>query len=204
MGIADRKEREFQRREEEILTAAYELFMKYGLEAVTIEMIAEAAEIGKGTIYKHFKSKHDIFASLATHSADTMLSVFQQEIDLEGPVIDQFRRLIRIVWNKFIDNPEQYYLLNKCERIVFMENLSPEIAEKLMTKHNTTMGFVEQLFRRGIQEGILRDEPIENLYTVGYGVIAGTIDVMQDTQVADTEKLYALMENVIIKGMMKY
>ena len=96
MTIADRKEREFQRREEEILAAAFKLFMKYGLETVTIEMIAEAAEIGKGTIYKHFKSKHDIFASLAINSADVMLAKFKEQIDPDGPVIDQFRHIIRI------------------------------------------------------------------------------------------------------------
>jgi AcrR family transcriptional regulator len=204
MTIADRKEREFKRREEEILAAAYKLFMKYGLEAVTIEMIAEAAEIGKGTIYKHFRSKHDIFASLAINAASATLATFQEQINPDGPVIDQFRRMIRIVWDKFIDNPEQYYLLNKCERIVATQNLTPEIAEKVMAKHNVTMALVEKLFSRGIKEGIIRDEPIENLYTVGYGVIAGTIDIMQDTKVEDPEKLYELMENVIIKGMMRY
>ena len=64
MGIAERKIREFKRREEEILQAAFELFKKNGIENTTLEKIAQATEIGKGTIYKHFKSKHEIYAIL--------------------------------------------------------------------------------------------------------------------------------------------
>ena len=204
MTIADRKEREFQRREEEILAAALKLFLQHGLETVTIEMIAEAAEIGKGTIYKHFKSKHDIFVSLAINSADAAQTVIEEQIDPDGPVVDQLCRLIRIKWNKFMQNPEHYYLMMRCERIVAMEDLTPEVSARLMAKHNYMKVLVERLISRGIQEGIIRDEPIENLYTVGYGALIGTIDIMRDIQVEDPENLYKLMEHMIIKGMMKY
>lgn len=64
MGIRERKEREFNRRESEIFQAAFDHFSEQGLDTVTIEMIAESAEIGKGTVYKHFKSKDEIFVAL--------------------------------------------------------------------------------------------------------------------------------------------
>ncbi len=204
MAIADRKEREFKRREEEILAAAYGLFLKSGLETVTIEMIAEAAEIGKGTIYKHFKSKHDIFASLAIGSSEWMIRAMQERIDPAAPVLEQLKQLIRVVWDKFMSDPAGYYLLSKCEHILAMEQLSPEIAERVNRKHEYAMQFVDGLLGRGIKEGIIRDEPIEHLYLIGYGLIIGTIDLMQDTEIEDPERLYALMESVIIKGMMKY
>ena len=57
MSIHDRKAREFQRREEDILKAALALSNRDDWQAVTIEQIAQKAEIGKGTVYKHFPSK---------------------------------------------------------------------------------------------------------------------------------------------------
>ena len=54
MNRAERKEREFKRRERDILEAAERLFMNYDWQTVTTQQIADEAGIGKGTIYKHF------------------------------------------------------------------------------------------------------------------------------------------------------
>ena len=62
MGISERREREFQRREGEILDAALELFSADDWQSVTIDQIARRAEIGKGTVYLHFASKDEIYA----------------------------------------------------------------------------------------------------------------------------------------------
>ena len=59
-----RKAREFQRRELEILEAARELFEKQDWLTVTIQQISDQAEIGKGTVYKHFATKDEIYARL--------------------------------------------------------------------------------------------------------------------------------------------
>jgi AcrR family transcriptional regulator len=59
-----RKVREFRRREQEILDTALKLFLEQGEDSVTVEMIADAVGIGKGTIYKHFKSKAEIYLRL--------------------------------------------------------------------------------------------------------------------------------------------
>ena len=66
-----RKVREFLRREQEILDTALKLFLAQGEEGVTVEMIADAVGIGKGTIYKHFKSKAEI-ANLIFAYADNI------------------------------------------------------------------------------------------------------------------------------------
>jgi len=44
----------------QILAAATELFSRHGIDAVTVDSIAESADIGKGTIYNYFDTKEDI------------------------------------------------------------------------------------------------------------------------------------------------
>ncbi|MGH3546611.1 MAG: TetR/AcrR family transcriptional regulator [Pseudonocardiaceae bacterium] len=51
-------------RADRILAAAGELLLRYGYKRVTIEDIATRAEIGKGTVYLHWKTKHELFAGL--------------------------------------------------------------------------------------------------------------------------------------------
>jgi len=44
----------------QIIAAAIELFSRNGIENVTVDQIAEAADIGKGTVYNYFDTKEDI------------------------------------------------------------------------------------------------------------------------------------------------
>lgn len=57
VGLRERKKADTRMR---ILESAVELFSKRGIEAVTVEEIAEAADIGKGTVYNYFGAKEDI------------------------------------------------------------------------------------------------------------------------------------------------
>ena len=43
-----------------IVAAGIELFSRHGISDVTVDQIAEAADIGKGTIYNYFQTKEDI------------------------------------------------------------------------------------------------------------------------------------------------
>lgn len=55
---------QFSEREEQILTVSGELLLKWGYKRVTMDDIAQYAEIGKGTIYLHWKSKDALFRTL--------------------------------------------------------------------------------------------------------------------------------------------
>lgn len=69
MGIKERKEREKQRRINDILEAAREVFEGNGFLNTALQDVAKRAEISVGLIYRYFESKEDIFASLALKGA---------------------------------------------------------------------------------------------------------------------------------------
>jgi AcrR family transcriptional regulator len=54
-------------KKQEILEAAMKLFARNGVTNTKMAHIAEAAGVGKGTIYEYFRSKEDIFASAYHH-----------------------------------------------------------------------------------------------------------------------------------------
>ncbi len=58
--VNSRRDRKKIATRSQILAAAIDLFSRRGLDAVTIEEIAAAADVGKGTIYNYFATKEDI------------------------------------------------------------------------------------------------------------------------------------------------
>jgi AcrR family transcriptional regulator len=58
--VVSRRERKKVAVRSQILSTAIDLFSRRGLDAVTIDEIAAAADVGKGTIYNYFATKEDI------------------------------------------------------------------------------------------------------------------------------------------------
>ena len=65
MGIQERKQRERERRRQQIIVAAKRVFSEKGFSKTTMEDIAREAELSPGTLYLYFKNKDELYASLS-------------------------------------------------------------------------------------------------------------------------------------------
>jgi len=113
MQNESRKVREFRRREQEILDIALQLFLEEGEDSVTVEMIADKVGIGKGTIYKHFKSKAEIYLRL-------MLD-YERDLNelLHSPNLDQDKEALSRAYFEFrMGDPQRYRLFDRLEEKV--------------------------------------------------------------------------------------
>ena len=79
----------------QILKKAKELFFIYGVKKTTVDEIAKAAGIGKGTIYLFFSSKGDIVSDLAVQEANTIASQLDKIIANEGNAEEKLRVFIK-------------------------------------------------------------------------------------------------------------
>jgi AcrR family transcriptional regulator len=70
-----------QARAERILDATAGLLLRFGYRRITIEDIARRADVGKGTVYLHWKTRDDIFRA-----------VFEREV---GYALDELLRTLR-------------------------------------------------------------------------------------------------------------
>jgi AcrR family transcriptional regulator len=83
-----RKREAFQKRERDILIAAEQLMAAQGVRQVTVDAIAARTGIGKGTIYKHFDTKHEVFVALAVRYFDHLTLVLNQAVDPQHQLMD--------------------------------------------------------------------------------------------------------------------
>lgn len=64
---SNRRDRKRLRTLNHLATVAEQLFTRHGFEAVTMEQIAEAADVAKGTLYNHFTSKDAVLVYAIHH-----------------------------------------------------------------------------------------------------------------------------------------
>jgi TetR/AcrR family transcriptional regulator, regulator of autoinduction and epiphytic fitness len=81
-----------------ILEAAMRLFSQYGYRRTSIDDIARAAEIAKGTVYLSFKSKEEIFRALCESLIERMESAVTAARATRGSIDE---RLVAVLEAKF-------------------------------------------------------------------------------------------------------
>jgi AcrR family transcriptional regulator len=80
MVMLSRRDRKKAVTRAQIVQVGIELFSKHGIEAVTVDQIADAADVGKGTLYNYFQTKEDIVVAFM--------------VDLERKVQARVRRAV--------------------------------------------------------------------------------------------------------------
>jgi len=65
MGVKERKERERERRRQQIIVAAKRVFSEKGFSKARMEDIACEAELAPATLYIYFRSKEELFVSFS-------------------------------------------------------------------------------------------------------------------------------------------
>ncbi len=81
---------------ERILRSARDLFLHYGLKKTTIEEIARAAGIGKGTVYLYFKTKEEILKHIGFDQFRSSLAGLQERLRRIPRTEERFRLIMKM------------------------------------------------------------------------------------------------------------
>jgi AcrR family transcriptional regulator len=77
-----------------IISAAIDLFSRHGIASVTVEQIAEAADIGKGTIYNYFDTKEAVVVAFMVD--------LERKVQARIPKIVKYRGSLASILTEFI------------------------------------------------------------------------------------------------------
>ena len=158
MGIQERKEREKERRREEILDAAQRVFVENGLTVATVDDIVTAAELSKGTLYLYFESKEDIYLALMLRGLRLLRSTFSEIISRENSVVMTLQQLDEAYKDFFRTQKHYYRMMNSYHQA----NVHGQVSEGMKSEYAAESGKnweqIIDLFNRGVREGKIRDD----------------------------------------------
>ncbi|MDQ0496996.1 TetR/AcrR family transcriptional regulator [Paenibacillus brasilensis] len=76
-GFERRKEKKI----EQIYSASFQLFPKYGFQKVTVNEIAQQARVSPATIYNYFGTKEQLYADMLMNWMDKQLEQYEEILD---------------------------------------------------------------------------------------------------------------------------
>lgn len=174
MGITERKQREFERRERDILDAALPLLDTDDWQSVTVERIAERAEIGKGTIYKHFGSKDEIYCRLALDFDTTLLDNLRA-IDPNLEVVERLREIIRVIFQTHREHAAYHRIVEYCNREDFRRRIAGSIADRFAAVEAELTKIYSGVMKDGVDQGLFPHMPIPRLRRGPRAAVNGAI-----------------------------
>jgi len=153
MGIAERKKRERENRRNHILQTAKRLFFRDGFQAVTVEQIASEAELAKGSIYLHFRSKEELYAELLFGEIDAFYNRIIFLRHEKTPVAARLCNFTRIYLDLFLGNRELFRIMMNYQLYPDRLTLSEEMTQRLRQAMKKNIGLVEEMFAQGVAAG---------------------------------------------------
>ena len=195
---ATRRAQEFRQREREILDAALALFLEQGEDRVTVEMIADKVGIGKGTIYKHFETKNEIYLLLMIRYEEELAEIFREIRET-----DQKERLAREYFRFRISDPKRYMLFDRLEHKVIKDHAVPELVEKLHRIRAANFEHLQDIVKQRIEEGVLEDvDPLYHIWAA-WALAHGAVGLMESPfyqrQIDDREDFIEFLIDIGIR-----
>lgn len=180
--MKDRKTRELARRERDILGSTLELLSSEHWETLSVDRIASHTGIGKGTIYKHFQCKDDIYAHLLLDNHQQMLTEFKRittDKNLTG--VQQIRDMLLYAFEYHRDNVAHQHMHVHCIQNSFRERISSDYLQRLdYTEEQFSQAFDEAVCK-GITEGEVNPNmPKEVMMTGMQATFKGAIITLQE------------------------
>ena len=138
-----------------IIEKAESIISHYGFNNITLEMIAKAAGMKRGTIYKHFSDKYDLLECCIEYQ------------------FDKTKKIISLLYEANEDSPETffekytenycYYLNNTAESSLYTEGWShfgyrSRMRGLTLSLQETLREFMIKCLKNGMEQGIFKKD----------------------------------------------
>jgi AcrR family transcriptional regulator len=158
MGIHERKEREKEFRKVEIVDAAQKVFFEKGLQDATMDEIAEAAELSKGTLYIYYKSKEDLYLTVLMRGMQILYNMFERTLSSEKPMVERLWQLGTDYYNFFESNKNFFRMFHFFQTPQLHKQVSNDMTDICRTMNHKLRDLVIHALQKAMEEGLIRSD----------------------------------------------
>jgi len=112
MGISERREREKAERRRAILKCAKEMILSQEVQQVSMEEIANKAELSKATVYTYFPSKEILLNEICEDAARIFLERVRPHLEADISGMEAIKRFWRVYVELFSNSDEMIIIFH--------------------------------------------------------------------------------------------
>ena len=164
-----------ERRREQIIEKASELFAARDFHTVQMDEIAEASNVAKGTLYNYFKSKEDLYVSTIHIRLQKLADLLANAYEKREDPWRNLRSFIVHYEGFMIKYPHFFRILRKCDAL-FTNGANGEL-QRIRLKVKTIL---EDVLTAGVSLGHFRDHQPELTADLVLGMIEARVMTQLD------------------------
>lgn len=147
-GVAKRDRRA------EIMLAAEKLFTTRRFHEITLDDIVQKAGVGKGTVYRYFRNKEDLFFQTATGGFDELCELLTRKVPEEAPFDGQLLSACEQI-GTFFRRRRQLFRMMQSED-ARMHCHTGRLRRQWMQQRKKLVSAVAEVIEKGVREGAIR------------------------------------------------
>lgn len=180
-----------------IFQAAIDIFSEKGFDKATMDDIAARANVAKGTIYYHFKSKEELFLFLVEEGVELLREGVESKLLPEMPPREKLELIVR----------EQIHFFGQYRDfcvILLRESWGGEDRQREFRKMiRSYMLLIEEVIKEGMDNGVFQRVNAEYAAAGIFGMISiAALHILLGHAPYDEEVLYADMKRMAFTGLL--
>lgn len=159
-----------KQREEEILRAAARLFAEKGYAPTDLQELAQRLGVGKGTVYRYFPTKQDLFLATVKHEITRFTTTLESMVPRDAPLIEQMSLVIEAYLQFFQQNPDVVELM-----VIERSHFKHRRPTYFDLEDDPSCARWDALVSALMEQEIMRSMPLEKVRRVVGDLIYGTM-----------------------------
>ncbi|MCX7703118.1 MAG: TetR/AcrR family transcriptional regulator [Planctomycetota bacterium] len=141
-------------RKKEIMEVAERLFASKRFHEIKMDDVAAAARVGKGTIYRYFKDKDDLFVQTLLSGFDELCELVGSKIPEEEAFLKRLSLLCKFIGKHFRRKHNFFKMSHSGDVQILWAR--KDVRKELFERRKKMIEMVAGVIRKGIEEGDVR------------------------------------------------
>jgi AcrR family transcriptional regulator len=158
-----------------ILEAARVVFFRDGFMAANLDEVAERAAVAKGTLYRYFDSKAELYVAVLTHNGRIFEQKMRDTVTTGLAPAEQIRRTARFYYEHWTQNPEYFAIFWAIDNQSLIGELPPGVVEEVTKLWEACLRILADVIARGVKEEVFVScdpwEMANVLWTLANGIL---------------------------------
>ena len=158
-----------------ILEAAKEVFFRDGFTAANLDEVAEKAGVAKGTLFRYFDSKAELYVAILSHNGKIFEQKLREVLSPSLPPMEKLRRASHFYFRHYVENPDYFQIFWAIENQAVIGELPESLVDEVTALWDRNLQLLAEIIEEGVRDGVFLDhdpwEMANILWTLANGII---------------------------------